>query len=656
MPDEVTFCPHCGKQQLKLNTRFCHICGQPIPAAPALVPVAPAPVAPAPKEPRRPSAWWLLPLFLVGVVALVLLAWEPARSRVGDLLAGIRTDATEIAPPALARAVPGDATVGPTQIVSVTPTATPAASATGAIPPSATTLPTATLRPTATPSPTATLPPSATPTAAPPATSEKFLVVSLQGVVNAMITDGYIDPPLGDVVLSGVRFSLGQGGSVTTQAAPLTGNPQRISLSVDAPAPEAVYLLLTGGNLYSRFDGLTVGRVRLIFDDGKMHAVDLVAGHNLREWKQSGDVIGRTRSPELAEVWRGANRFDAGVAVIDMLRVSVPPELQSSRLVSVEVLDLSAETVGDLDPALNLLGVSVASKPGPTATPLLTATTAAPATPTPVVGKVVFGSDRNGFAHIFRVRGDGRSMTALTSGSEYFWDPIFSNDGTLVAFVSKVSGNTEVFVARSDGSSARPISNHPAEDDHPAWFPGNSELAFASRRDGGWEVYRMNADGSNVRRLTADGGDNRFVAVSPDGRQIAYLAQNAPYPGLDLMLMNADGSNRRALFSFASAKQRDDPGRYVFRPDWSPDGAQLAFGADDDNDGLISVFVVDAATGQARRLIEDGNSPAWSPDGGRLIYKSAGDPQILFVADASGRRLYQLTAATYNAWSPDWTR
>ncbi|WP_423223641.1 protein kinase domain-containing protein [Candidatus Amarolinea aalborgensis] len=303
--------------------------------------------------------------------------------------------------------------------------------------------------------------------------------------------------------------------------------------------------------------------------------------------------------------------------------------------------------------------------PPPTATPLPTATpvptstatvTAAPTTPTPVVGKVVFGSDRSGYAHIFTARGNGQGLRAITSGSEYFWDPIFSNDGTLVAFVSKVSGNTEVFVARSDGSNARAISNHPAEDDHPAWFPRNGELAFASRRNGGWDIYRMNADGSNVRRLTADGGDNRFVSVSPDGRQIAYVSQNAPYPGLDLMLMNADGSNRRILFSFASTKQRDDPGRYVFRPDWSPDGAQLAFGADDDSDGLISVFVVEAATGQARRLIEDGNSPAWSPDGGRLIYKPAGERQILFVADASGRRLYQLTGSAYNAWSPDWAR
>lgn len=353
---------------------------------------------------------------------------------------------------------------------------------------------------------------------------------------------------------------------------------------------------------------------------------------------------------------------------------ATPGNAGGARDAATSVMRLPEATVA---PPSDILPLSPTTTPQATATPQPTATppptvtalptatpaptsmptvTAAPATPTPVVGKVVFGSDRSGFAHIFTARGNGQGLRAITSGSEYFWDPIFSHDGTLVAFVSKVSGNTEVFVARSDGSNARPISNHPAEDDHPAWFPRNSELAFASRRDGGWEIYRMNVDGSNVRRLTADGGDNRFVAVSPDGVQIAYVAQNAPYPGLELMLMNADGSNRRALFGFASTRQRDDPGRYVFRPDWSPDGAQLAFGADDDNDGLISVFVIEAATGQARRLIEDGNSPAWSPDGGRLIYKPAGEPQILFVADDNGRRLYQLTGSTYNAWSPDWTR
>ncbi|MBM4456498.1 MAG: hypothetical protein FJ011_01830 [Chloroflexi bacterium] len=295
----------------------------------------------------------------------------------------------------------------------------------------------------------------------------------------------------------------------------------------------------------------------------------------------------------------------------------------------------------------------------PTATPLPTSTPTAkarPATPTPMVGKVIFGSDRSGFAHVFTVDGNGNGLRAVTGGNEYFWDPVLSNDGAQLAFTSKVGGNTEIFVAYRDGGSRRAISNHPAEDDHASWFPGNTGLAFASRRDGPWEIYRMAADGSNVRRLTFNGGDNRFVVVSPDGSRIAYVAQGGPHPNVQLMLMNADGSDPRPLLTYNSRRQRDDPGRFIYRPDWSPDGAQLAFGADDDDDGLISVLVIAVATGQAQRLIQDGNSPAWSPDGQRLIYKPAGDRQILYVADINGTPLYQLTGSDYNAWSPDWAR
>jgi hypothetical protein len=375
MAGETLFCPHCGARQLKPDARYCHVCGQPIPVAPAR---ADEPAAPAPKRPRQLSTWWLLPLLLVGIVVLVLLAWEPARSRVAGLLAGFRPAATEPASGgrggASERAAPGEtASASPSMTFTtksaVAPTATPRPTATPQ--PTATPPPTATLAPTATPPPRATLLPSPTPKAPLPAASGQSLTVSLQAVANAGTTDGYVDPPVGDVVLGGMRFSLGRGGSVTTQASPLPDNPKSISLPVDAQAPQAVYLLLTGGDLFSRFAGQTVGRVRLVFADGKAHAVDLVAGQNLREWKHSADVISRATSPELTEVWRGANRFDAGPAVIDMLKIAVPPELQSGRLVSVEVLDLSAETAGDLDPALNVLGLSVALKPAPTAVPTI---------------------------------------------------------------------------------------------------------------------------------------------------------------------------------------------------------------------------------------------------------------------------------------------
>jgi len=35
-------------------------------------------------------------------------------------------------------------------------------------------------------------------------------------------------------------------------------------------------------------------------------------------------------------------------------------------------------------------------------------------------------------------------------------------------------------------------------------------------------------------------------------------------------------------------------------------------------------------------------------------YKPAGDQQILYVANANGNRIYQLTGSDYHAWSPDW--
>lgn len=276
--------------------------------------------------------------------------------------------------------------------------------------------------------------------------------------------------------------------------------------------------------------------------------------------------------------------------------------------------------------------------------------------PPPVAGQIVFGSDRNGFSNIFVIPGRGGAPRAVTAGQEYYWNPISSQGGSLLAYVSKVAGNTEVFVSGRNGENARTVSNHPAVDDHPAWFPGSQELMFASDRSGTWQLYRMNADGQNQRQVTFSGSDNRFPAVSPDGARIAYVAAGGAYPVLELIVMNSDGSNPRSILSFSSRKQRDDIGRYVFRPDWSPDGTLLVFGADHNDDGVINVLKVDAASGEVQELVENANCPAWSPEGQRIVYMQGGEDQILHVANATGGYLYQLTDSSYNAWSPGWTQ
>ena len=176
---------------------------------------------------------------------------------------------------------------------------------------------------------------------------------------------------------------MGAGESVTTQAGPLPNNPITVKVAANVPNPQAVYLLITGGDMFTEFAGQTVGEAQLAFDDASIISIDLTVGYNIREWKHLGqETVTTTTSPDVTEVWRGANRYDSGIAVIDMLTIPVPPSLQGRRLVSIEIVDRSRDTTGDLDPAINWLGATVRTAKEEPVKP--TSTSLATMTPTPI--------------------------------------------------------------------------------------------------------------------------------------------------------------------------------------------------------------------------------------------------------------------------------
>ncbi len=217
--------------------------------------------------------------------------------------------------------------------------------------------------PTATvtgPSPT-TSPISPTPTPT-PSISGQFHSLSLQGIANANITANYALAPLGNVTLGSVPFKLQQGESFTSQAGPLPQNATSILVPAQVPKARAVYVLLTGGNLYSQFAGRVIGRVTLRFASGQSYAVDLVAGQNIREWKQGQGVVRSVTDPTVIEVWQDTDKNGPSPAIIDMLSIAVPSNLFADTLVGVEVSDESVKTLNDLDPAINLIGITVRSE------------------------------------------------------------------------------------------------------------------------------------------------------------------------------------------------------------------------------------------------------------------------------------------------------
>jgi len=74
-----------------------------------------------------------------------------------------------------------------------------------------------------------------------------------------------------------------------------------------------------------------------------------------------------------------------------------------------------------------------------------------------------------------------------------------------------------------DGTDQTRLTFNTANDDtNPVWSPDGSKIAFASNRDGNFEIYVMNADGTEQTRLTTDPGWKTNPAWSPDGKKLPF--------------------------------------------------------------------------------------------------------------------------------------
>jgi Tol biopolymer transport system component len=94
----------------------------------------------------------------------------------------------------------------------------------------------------------------------------------------------------------------------------------------------------------------------------------------------------------------------------------------------------------------------------------------------------------------------------------------------------------------ANGDNPFNLTNNPAWDYMPVWSPDGTRIAFVSERDGNQEIHVINADGTGERRLTVNevGQDDRSPAWSPDSKKLAFAGVRNGVEGVHVM--NADGS------------------------------------------------------------------------------------------------------------------
>jgi tricorn protease len=184
------------------------------------------------------------------------------------------------------------------------------------------------------------------------------------------------------------------------------------------------------------------------------------------------------------------------------------------------------------------------------------------------------------------------------------------------------------------GGEAKRLTTHPGEESFPVFSPDGSQIAFSRQTGGNWDVYVMPANGGDARQVTTSPRNEYPNSWSPDGTTILFMSNLTGAPRLYTIRIGG------VLHSEVPLLPEAISGSY------SPDGTRLAYAPRSaigdwrfyrgGSKGVV--WLADAATGEIEKLPQgnyNDDFPIWVGN------------QIYFLTDRSG--IYNL--ASYDVGS-----
>ena len=246
------------------------------------------------------------------------------------------------------------------------------------------------------------------------------------------------------------------------------------------------------------------------------------------------------------------------------------------------------------------------------------------ATFTPGGDAIVFVSDRLGIYSLWRqtIDGIGPGPPALRLNEEQAESntPDISPDGRWVVYNRREGAERNISILPATGGVPTALTTGPGVRIHPVWSPDGSEIAFLEDHEGLSRLLVAPVQGNRpsgpVRELVPDTRNLMWPDYSPDGRWIGYLG--ATDQGWEVWMTPADGSSPpRQLTVGADAlhlRWNHAANKIVASGRWGTDSAALR--------------QIDPTTGEASEFLP---TVGFGPPAGYALFDVSPDGQLVVI-------------------------